>query len=310
MSIKKLLKSPGLLIRVGALIALSVIAGTKLQNAGEYHKRQNEVIRREEVPEQVERTLWVGSREKESIVLRMDGEAYTELLNEPRDALSQLDYKKFAQTDKTLEEIAGRVLSAKGVNFTHLTDAPFRDDKNLREHYAEEFFGEDYVRVLDFVHKNTKYVEDEGPGYAQRPLETLLKGTGDCEDMAYLSAALLRGKRDIGIVYEFGEGKAGHATIAIGLRPGERVPETIVYDGKKQIEKSWEFLKTGTISNETPISEAYDKIFKLAPEIITERRKARTITYEGKGYFLVETTGTAFDLKTELRKDYQFKLLE
>jgi transglutaminase-like putative cysteine protease len=51
--------------------------------------------------------------------------------------------------------------------------------------------------VLNYIQSNIRYAEDTGDvsEYWQLPSETLARGTGDCEDVAFLFASLMAAQR-------------------------------------------------------------------------------------------------------------------
>jgi hypothetical protein len=259
---------------------------------------QNEQVERESIPDVLKRELWIGQDEEDKIELEVDGDSYHKLVNTPRSAMSQRDFGKFSKSNGLLEDIAEGIMSADTSNFRGLLSEPIEDD--LRRQYSTDNREADYTRVLDFVHANIGYEKDEGLGYAQFPLETLVKGKGDCEDMAYLAAALLRDKRKIGIVFEQGK-EADHATIAIGLREGESPPEAIIYDDGKFIETAMGMIKSGELNEKIPYLESYDIVFGKHPELILRREVPVIIEHSGDKYFLVETGSDVYDIRTDIR---------
>ncbi len=50
----------------------------------------------------------------------------------------------------------------------------------------------DAQKIIDFTHKGFVYLE-ERDSYPKSPLETVVEGGGDCEDLAILSASLMKG---------------------------------------------------------------------------------------------------------------------
>ncbi len=91
------------------------------------------------------------------------------------------------------------------------------------------------VKLVDFVHQFI-YVEDGGGHYGQYvkfPLETIVEGGGDCEDLAILGASLLRAV-DVGAVLFKFKGvtpeSSGH--VALGVN-GSFTGTCWDHDGKK-----------------------------------------------------------------------------
>lgn len=56
-------------------------------------------------------------------------------------------------------------------------------------------------RILDFMHQKL-YVPDHNGEYVKYPLETLVEGGGDCEDLSILGASLMRASEiDVSLLY-------------------------------------------------------------------------------------------------------------
>jgi len=287
----------GLGIGLGAFSYLVVSLSS---TSTEYESRQNPVVSRKEIPETIEKKLWFGGKKEESIILKMDGDYYHKLINTPRNARSQIDYPKFAKTNSILEEIANHLMEADESNFNNFMIHPVRDDSGLVRYYSEShIFGKDYMRVLDFVNTNIEYKKDLDLGYAQFPLETLIKGIGDCEDMAYLTAALLNGRRNIGIVYETQKDK-GHITLAIELNSNETLPTAMIINEDEHFETALEMIESGELDEKDSFVEGYKKVLTEHPELVKRIEVPIVIFHDGREYFLIETTGNAYDIRTEI----------
>jgi hypothetical protein len=168
--------------------------------------------------------------------------------------------------------------------------------------------GTDYMRVLEFMRANIRYLSDKDLGYAQFPEETLVKSYGDCEDQACLAASLLKNHRSVGLVF-IDLKEVGHETIAIELKPNERLPEAIVYDSSSHLKTMQELNNKGLLPENISIHELYETAFQNNPGCIKKRVKAATIKYQDKTYFLIETTASAYDIVDKINGKYNFVLL-
>ena len=268
------------------------------------------VVSLEEIPESVD--LWVGQWEKDKITLEVDRGSYLEMVNAPRNAFSQWDYKRFARRTPLLETLADRILNAEPDNFHNLISQPYESDdlaeKGLQRMIPTKFWDSDYVRVLDFARANVDYnVNEDDVG--QFPEETLVLGEGDCEDQGFLAGGILQYNRKVAMIYEWNNGsEVGHATIAIGRKPGEELPHALVYDNAKYLEAAQQMIADGRIGPGAQYIETLERPIS-EPGVLVRKQHPAVIKREGIEYFLLETTADGFHMKEKLRDNYQFRPL-
>ena len=273
-------------------------------------KPVNEKITLEQIPYTV--NLWVGVNKDDEISIIIDREKYKQLVNSPRGALSQYEFDYFTTSNETFNKLTDRILDAPQSNFNMTLSEPWKlegnENSRIRRYLPVKFRNSDYVKILDFVLANVNYKRDKGGGYAKFPLETLVEKSGDCEDMAYLVATLLRNKRKIGIVYEYlkVQGQTiGHVTLAIGRHPNEELPYNIFYDDNRYMVVANKLISNGEIPENASFIEMYEKPFKHQG-VVVKKEMPIVIGYNSDEYFLVETTASGYDIKKSLEKDFRF----
>src|SRR3989338_9445727 len=273
-------------------------------------KPVTEKITLEEIPSTL--NLWVGVNKNDAISIKIDREKYKQLVNNPRGALSQYAFDYFITSNETFNELTEIILNAPQSNFNMTLSEPCNVDgfenTKIRRYLPVNFRKTDYVKILDFVRANVTYERDKGGGYAKFPLETLVEKSGDCEDMAYLVATLLRNKRKMGIVYEFSrvqDQTIGHVTLAIARHPNEELPYNIFYDDNKYMDVAKKLISNGEIPENAPFIEMYEKPFEHQG-VVVKSIKPIVIKYDSYEYFLIETTASGYDIKESLEKDFRF----
>ena len=301
-------------------IGLAGTLGYKLRNS---HKVQNtDQVTASDIPDAKE--IWLGDEKREKIILNLDKPEYLAMVNAPRTGWSQLNAKKFAADTDLGRSLSKRILSADSSNFGTLMSDAYKTDNFNHKEYGEgvnptraipgKFNDTDYVRVLSFVRANVDYVRDGDQGkaqVAQYPLETLVLGNGDCEDQAYLAASILRNSRDVGWIasperIEDGQ-RIYHASLGIGVKPGEEVPYANIFDMNEFSRYSLEMFNEGKITNNTKITDLYDVVFEEHPEIVLDKQQSATFEHKGQKYFVLETTSDGFFYRTELPDGYKFE---
>ncbi len=132
-------------------------------------------------------------------------------------------------------------------NLYHLDDSSWEnvisythsDDKIIEEvlkkiKIPSDDLEKDAQKILDFVHRGFVYLK-ERDSYPKSPLETIVEGGGDCEDLALLTASLMK-KAGMDIVYVAIPGKNSNPPVRshliIGVH-GNFDGKFIERDGKK-----------------------------------------------------------------------------
>ena len=146
---------------------------------------------------------WISKGHEASITLDIPQDLYDYYKNQPHP------------TNVTPETFADYTLNANDRQYLHDLLEKLKDSSNFKSYSARN----DYRNVVAFV-QNIVYKEDTDPvtnqptDYWQYPVETLALGTGDCEDTAILSAALLK-EMGYDVVIVILPGNPGHAGAAI-----------------------------------------------------------------------------------------------
>src|SRR3989338_8170509 len=232
-------------------------------------KPVTEKITLEEIPSTL--NLWVGVNKNDAISIKIDREKYKQLVNNPRGALSQYAFDYFITSNETFNELTEIILNAPQSNFNMTLSEPCNldgfENTKIRRYLPVNFRKTDYVKILDFVRANVTYERDKGGGYAKFPLETLVEKSGDCEDMAYLVATLLR--------------------------------------NNKYMDVAKKLISNGEIPENAPFIEMYEKPFEHQG-VVVKSIKPIVIKYDSYEYFLIETTASGYDIKESLEKDFRF----
>jgi hypothetical protein len=101
----------------------------------------------------------------------------------PVSVREYMEFKNMNHSDSTYEDMLNWVTYTNQTIERHTK--LMTKDKKSKEEKAQI--------ILDFVH--TRFYDksiEEGPNYVKYPIETMVEGVGDCEDMAILAASMMK----------------------------------------------------------------------------------------------------------------------